>query len=380
MLEAIDRGELKLTDNITASETALHGLPADGSTANIKVGETLTVEQLLNCMLIVSANEACNILAEAVCGSVDTFVARMNERAAQLGCEHTHYVNTSGLHNANHYSSAWDIYLITCEALKHDLFLTICNSKSYEVPATNMTEKSRVLHSTNYLISNWRANGYLYRDAQGIKTGSTPEAGYCLVSSAVRGNRTLLSVVLGADRREDADGVTWTYSFIETSRLFDWGFDNFVNRKILSSAEPICEIPVTLSGETNYVVVHPAEDLMRMVPNDLEIDSLDRTVKLYRETVEAPIAAGDELGTLTLSCGDTLYGEVPLLALSDVSASWLLVAKRDVAEVFSLPVVRIISFLVMIGVVLFAVITSRRNRRSSRRRGSSQRSYRGERK
>lgn len=131
------------------------GWPADGSTAGIRAGEVLTVEQLLECMLIVSANEACNILAEQVSGSVDAFVGAMNEKAAALGCENTHFVNTTGLHDSQHYTSAWDLYLITAEALKHDDFLRICDMKSATIPATNLSEEP-VLHSTNYLISNWR--------------------------------------------------------------------------------------------------------------------------------------------------------------------------------------------------------------------------------
>ncbi len=106
-------------------------------------------------MLIVSANEACNILAEQVSGSVDAFVGAMNEKAAALGCENTHFVNTTGLHDSQHYTSAWDLYLITAEALKHDDFLRICDMKS---ATTNLSEE-RVLHSTNALISNWRAFG-----------------------------------------------------------------------------------------------------------------------------------------------------------------------------------------------------------------------------
>ena len=382
VFEAIDSGRLSLTDPLTASESALSGLPHDGSTADIKVGETLTVEQLLYCMLVVSANEACNILAEAVCGSIDAFVARMNARAEELGCENTHYVNTSGLHDPSHYSSAWDIYLITCEAMKHDLLMTMCNSKSYEVPATNMTDKPRTLHSTNYLISNWRAIGYLYRDAQGIKTGSTPEAGYCLVSSAVRGSRTLISVVLGAERREDADGVTRTYSFIETSRLFDYGFDNFVERSIISSDEAICEVPVALSGETNYVVVHPAGDVTRMLPIGLAPEDLERTVTLYHDTVYAPIAAGDELGTLTLSYQGSVYGEVPLLALADVSASWFLVAQHRVMEFFSRTVVRLVALVLLVliaALVVYRLVFARRRRYGRSRSGFSHSGYRGRR-
>ena len=380
VLEAVESGKLSLSQSVTASEEAFAGLPTDASNAGIKVGETLTVEQLLYCLLVPSGNESANILAQTVSGSIDGFVARMNERAGQLGCEHTHYVNPNGLHDPNHYTSAWDIYLVTREAMKHELFMTICNAKSYEIPPTNVNEKSRTLHSTNYLISNWRALGYLYRDAQGIKTGSTDEAGHCLVSSAVRGSRTLISVVLGAERREDEDGVTRTYSFIETSRLFDWGFDNFTSQTILSTDEPICEVPVTLSSETNYVVVHPAEDLTRMLPDNIDVEDIERTVTLRSESAEAPIAAGDELGTLTLSCRGTVYGEVPLLALSDVSASWLLVARRDVIAFFSRTLVKLILFAIIaliVAIVLFRGAISRRRRYGRRRSGSS--GYRGSR-
>ena len=141
VFEAIDAGQLSLDQPITAHESAFEGLSIYGSTAGIKVGEVLTVEQLLQCMLIVSANEACNILAEAVCGegNISQFVQRMNERAAALGCENTHYVNTSGLHDPDHYTTAWDIYLITRALMPYEKFMEICNSKSYTVPATNMS-------------------------------------------------------------------------------------------------------------------------------------------------------------------------------------------------------------------------------------------------
>ena len=384
VFEAIDEGRLSLSDELTASETAMAGLPSDGSTANIKAGETLTVEELLYCMLVVSANEACNILAEAVDGTAADFVARMNARASELGCEHTHFGNTSGLHDARHYTTAWDLYLITCEALKHEKFMEICNTKSHTVPATNLTDKPRELHTTNYLISNWRARGYVYRDAQGIKTGSTPEAGYCLISSALRGSRHLISVVLGAERVTLENGVTiQTRSFSETTRLFDWGFDNFVRQDILSSDEPIQEVPVALSSETNYVVAHAAEDLSCLLPDNVEPEMLKRTVALTDETVDAPVAAGDVLGTLTLSYNGTVYGETELLALSDVSASWFLTAQRDVLDFFSQTWVKLALLalvLLIAALTVHVTVFSRRRRYGRRRRAGSARSgYRGRR-
>ena len=182
VLEAVDRGDLRLDQPITATASALADLTEDSSTADIVEGETLTVEQLLYCMMVVSANEVGNIFAETIDGSSAAFVERMNQRAQELGCENTHFVNTSGLHDPQHYTSAWDIYLITKEAMKYPLFMTVCDSKSYTVPATNKSEE-RELHSTNCLISNWRVLGYIYDDAHGIKTGTTDEAGHCLVST-----------------------------------------------------------------------------------------------------------------------------------------------------------------------------------------------------
>ena len=364
VFEAIDEGKIALTDSVTATESAFEGLSSDGSTANIVPGETMTVAQLLNCMLIVSANETCNILGEYISGSVEAFVARMNERASELGCEHTHFANATGLHNSQHYTTAWDLYLITREAMKHDKFMEICNSKSYTVPATNMTDKPRELHSTNFLISNWRARGYVYRDAQGIKTGSTEEAGHCLVSSAVRGDRQLVSVVLGAEKITLADGKsTLTKSFSETIRLFDYGFDCFSRREVVSADELVREVPVALSSEANYVVAHPAESITRMLPTELDLSELTRDITLP-DSVDAPIAAGDELGEMTVSYNGTVYGTVKLLALSDVSASWLLVAKRDVADFFSRTVVRIV--LVVLLLLILAFLFLRGNGRGRR--------------
>ena len=177
----------------------MEGLAADGSTAGIQAGETLTVEQLLQCMLIVSANEACNILAEQVSGSVDAFVDAMNAKAADLGCEDTHFVNATGLHDSQHYTTAWDLYRITAEAMTHEDFMRICDTARATIPATNLSEE-RNLYTTNYLIDTWRSLGYIYSNAHGIKTGSTDEAGHCLVSSASEGSLSLISVALGGDR------------------------------------------------------------------------------------------------------------------------------------------------------------------------------------
>ena len=225
-LEAVDGGQLSMDQQITVTESALEGLAADGSTAGIRAGEVLTVEQLLECMLIVSANEACNILAEQVSGSVDAFVDAMNAKAEALGCEGTHFVNATGLHDSQHYTTAWDLYLITKEAMKHEDFMRICDTARATIPATNLSEE-RNLYTTNYLIDTWRSLGYIYSNAHGIKTGSTDEAGHCLVSSATEGSLSFISVALGGPRETLADGEIRTYSFFDTREMFKWAFQNF---------------------------------------------------------------------------------------------------------------------------------------------------------
>lgn len=366
VFEAIDRGELRLDQSITATASALRGLPEDGSTADIVEGETLTVEQLLYCMLVISANETCNILGEALAGSVEGFVERMNQRAQELGCQNTHFANTTGLTQSGHYSSAYDLYLITRQAMQYDEFMTTVNTKSYEIPPTNKTEEERVLHSTNALISNWRLAGYLYSGAQGIKTGSTDAAGQCLVSSAVRGSRTLISVVLGAERVEKENGSGYIVeSFTETARLFDWGFDNFSAQQVLDKNELVQEVQVSLSKEVGSVAVHPAEDASAMLPKDIDISALTRTITLDNDPALAPIAAGDRLGEITVSYNGTDYVTVPLLAVADVSASRFLLAGHTISEFFSQRSARIavIALLVLVVALVLWFRIYGRNRR-----------------
>ena len=377
VVEAVERGELRMDQVITASETAFFDMIADGSSAGIKPGEQMPLKDLLYCMLLISANEACNIVAEAVDGNVATFVARMNTRAQELGCKNTHFVNTHGLHDDEHYTTAWDIYLIAREVLKSETLMTICNSVAYTVPATNMSG-SRELHTTNSLISNWRILGYLYKGAEGIKTGTTTQAGNCLVSSAVRAGHRLVCVVLDCDG-SGAD----IKSFSDSADLYDYGFDNFSTKSILSDDELIAEVPVELSKETNYVVVHPAADAESILPNDVDPATLERTVTLTNDVVYAPIVKGDVLGEITLTYEGRVCATVPLLAQYDVNASKFLTVKYQIEQFLGQTYVKI-ALAVIIFIVAAVVIWwkfFRRNRRYGSRGGHrrSSRSYRGRR-
>ena len=379
VLEAIDEGKLSMDTVLTASELAISLIPPDGSNVGTKPGEEMTVEDLLYCIMLASANEGCNILAEAVSGSIDAFVDQMNAKAEALGCEDTQFANTNGLPDESHYTSAWDLYLITKAARAYPDFMTLAGAASYEVPETNLSE-ARKLRTTNNLISGWYTTGYLYRGANGIKTGTTSAAGYCLVASATRSGRNLLSVVLGAERVTLEDGTILTKSFSETIKLFDWGFNNFSRQLILQADELVGEVPVTLSQEQNSVKVHPAQEIERLIPDDMDpAKDIERDITWNAESVEAPVQRGQVLGQITLSQNGTVYATVDLLADEEVSASRLLIFQRDLLEFLHKPYLWVgiggVIGLAVLVLILRAVLKSRRRR--YRRKGSKPRRISG---
>ncbi|MCI8477201.1 MAG: D-alanyl-D-alanine carboxypeptidase [Oscillospiraceae bacterium] len=320
VLEAVGRNTLSLDQVITAGPNLHTGIGTGGSTADLKEGEQLPVLDLLYSVLLPSANEACNVLAEAVSGTIPAFVAQMNQRASELGMKDTHFANTHGYHDPEHYTTAYDISLLCQEVMKYPVFREIVSSTRHTLPATNAHE-SRTLHSTNALVSTWYVREYYYSEATGIKTGSTPEAGYCLASAATRGQRDLIAVVMGGKNyKEDAE----SNYFKESSDLLKWGFDNFSLQSIIDTSEVgIAEIPVTLSTDRNYVTVHPAHSIQVTLPKDMDIASFERKFSLPAQ-IEAPVTAGQKLGSVTITYRGKSYGTVDLLANDTVSRSELL--------------------------------------------------------
>lgn len=365
VLEAVDRGELALTDVITAPQGIYYGITAGASTQNIKSGEEMTLLDLLYCTLVPSANEACNVVAHAVSGDTDRFVELMNQRAAELGMTGTHYANTHGLHDDNHYTTAWDIWLLAKEAMKHDLFREIVATKEYYVPATNVSEQ-RHFYNTNALLSQLKHRGYVYQPAIGIKTGSTTEGGLCLVSAAELDGRTLYCVVLGAELAHQPDNSYKRMNFSETIRLFEWGFDNFSYRTILESSDPVAEVTVTLS-DTEHVLVRPEGSLAALLPNDVSTEDFVQDIVLFSESVEAPVSEGQVLGKITLSHDGKEYGSLDLVALNDVERSELLYRIDQCEKLIAQPWFKIAVVAAVVLIILLIVHSIMRGKRKQRR-------------
>jgi D-alanyl-D-alanine carboxypeptidase (penicillin-binding protein 5/6) len=372
VMEAIESGTLSLDQVVSGSEAITSDLKEDGSTQHIQPGEEMTVENLLYCMLVSSANEACNILAEAVDGSLSAFHDHMNQRAKELGCENTHFVNAHGLPSTEHYTTAYDIFLMCQEAMKYPAFQTICSTKSYTVPATNLSEE-RHLFTTNYLLSNQRVSGYYYAYATGIKTGSTDQAGYCLASSATKNSRTVISVVLGAENIEQENGKLIRNSFAESRRLLMWGLNNFQWKELIDPTTPVKELTVRLSSQIDYVTLKPDGTLKAILPKNVDVSQFEQTIDIPEETVEAPITEGQVLGTLTLSYNGKDYGTLNLVAVSSISRSqWLFVLDR-IQKFFRNPFVKL---LIVVLIIFFIVHTVRKRMGLTKKKSPSKQSKR----
>ncbi|MBQ3134578.1 MAG: D-alanyl-D-alanine carboxypeptidase [Oscillospiraceae bacterium] len=381
VLDEVGTGRLRMDQVVTASSTFTKGLAANGSTQNIRAGEQMSLQDLLYCLLVPSANEAANILAETVDGSIEAFVERMNAKAAELGCEDTQFVNPHGLHHPDHYSTARDLYRIARKAMENELFRTIVSTKRYEVPATNMHE-TRVFYNTNALLVTWYyLDSYLYDKTIGIKTGTTDEGGYCLLSAAQDEEQYLISVVLDAPMIPLGNGRNDRRHFTESRELFRWGFDNFSRRQIVDTATPVAQVDVTLST-TDHVLVRPAAQLERTLPNDMDLSKVVQTVQLDCESIPAPVEEGQVLGKLLLTYEGEELGAVDLISVSAAERSGLLYRLHQVKTFFAHPIVRILTAIAVIAVVVLilrGILTPSRSSRYGSRRYSGRRNYRGRR-
>ena len=208
-----------LDDMVTVTETAISNIPSGYVICDLQIGEEISVKDLLNALMIKSANDAAYVLAEHVGGSVNDFAYMMNQKAKELGCTSTHFVNPNGIHNENHYSTAYDLYLIAKYAMKNETFRNLVSTTEYTLPITNKySNEDRSFRTTNDLINPDSSN--YYKNAIGIKTGYTSQAGNCLVSESSRDGLEFISVVLNGDR------------FTDSKKLFDYAYDNFTLTKI----------------------------------------------------------------------------------------------------------------------------------------------------
>ena len=305
----------KLNDTVTATAEGLASIPEGYVTANISVDEQLTVEQLLELLLIHSANDAANVLAIHVGGTIANFVNMMNNKVYELNLSNTHFTNTYGLQDNNHYTTAHDLATIMQYCLKNSDFRRIAGSSSCSISETNKS-CSRFFSSTNELLV--PTSSYYYKYVTSGKTGFTTEAGECLVSSAYNNNLELVCVVLGGSV---VDNVSTRFS--ESKILYEYGFNNFSFKNIANPGDLITQINVANGSYSTANLDLAFTDSINVLVNNNDLNtSYIPTINL-NTNISAPISQGDILGTVTYNIDGINYSS-NLIATHNVEKSKLL--------------------------------------------------------
>lgn len=304
----------------TVSYNSVFTVPAGYSTDLLKVGEELTIENLLYALLVKSSNEAANVLAEFISGNIESFATMMNTRAIELGCQNTHFVNPNGIHNEDHYSTAYDLSIITREAMKNETFRKIVKVASYTLPSTNKYDRvDRNLITTNDLIR--KSSKYYYEHAIGIKTGFTTPAKNCLIAGANKDGVELIAILLHADKlNSDRLSVRDT----DAKNLFEYIYNNFSEKTLIDKNGTATTIKVkNATKETKNLGLYAEEKLEALVTND-KLKSIENPEITLKENIKAPIKQGEILGKIKYRINDVEYS-TNLIASINVEKSYTLV-------------------------------------------------------
>ena len=295
IMEAVDSGSISMTDQVTASETVA---AKGGSQIYLKAGETMSVSDMLKSIAVSSANDCACAMAEHIAGSEEAFVARMNQRAQELGMNNTHFVNCTGLDDspeaASHKTTAYDIALMSRELLKNHPKI----KEFTTIWMDTVRNGTFGLSNTNKLIR-------FYQGATGLKTGFTSSAGYCLSATAQRDGMELIAVVMGADTSQNRNAAC--------KQLLDYGFANFA--LIQPELTETGDVPVRLGTQDGVPV--QLGDFSGLLIDKSQKSSVTTQVTL-EEVATAPVSQGQRLGTLKVLSGDQLLREIPLVAAQSV--------------------------------------------------------------
>lgn len=312
VMESIDSGKIKMEDKVPISE---HSYNMGGSQVFLKPGEDFTVNEMLKAVAIHSANDAAVALSEKVSGSEDVFVAAMNEKAKELGMSDTHFLDSNGLTDEGHYSSANDVAVMSRELImKHPKILEYTS-----IWHDTFRDGKFSLDNTNKLIR-------FYQGANGLKTGFTQKAGYCLSAAAKRNNLQLISVVLG-----ESDTNT---RFAESRKLLDYGFANYELSQVNKKGEIVGPVTVRKGLKTKINAIY--EDDVKLLLRKGEKGEITRNVKLSEDLI-APVQAGQKVGEVIFKIGDREVGKTNVV--SDISiekASFLRLFFRMVIQWFGM--------------------------------------------
>ena len=302
---------------VTVSKSALDSVAIGSVSAGLKAGEEITLRDLLYCMMVGSANDAAAVIAEHIGTSQATFVGLMNQRAKELGCENTQFMNANGLSHEEQYTTARDLAKITEAALQNEIFVELFSAEKYTVPATNKSEAREVV-TTNYLMSTETVRNQFDERVTGGKTGALSTTDRSLICTAENGGKRFLAVVMSAQGTVTANGLSVkTFGSLEETRaLLDHGFDQYSIRQVLQKKQVMDQFQVT--GGENDVIGCPANNIIVSLPVDaVPVDVTYKCVPVG-EALTAPIAKGQVIGTVEVWFRNICVGQCDMIAMYGV--------------------------------------------------------------
>lgn len=366
-LIALEKGNL--TDTVKHSHNAIFNIGPGSSNMGMKENEELLLKDALYGIMLKSANEISMAVAEYISGDVDSFVDLMNNRAKQLGAKNTHFANPHGYHDENHYTTSYDMALIMKEALKNPEFVNIISTKTYTIPATNLSPE-KILTNSNKLIL--EDSPFYYEYCVGGKTGFTDKAGNTLVSYAKKGDLELIAVVLKSKGTE---------IYNDSKKLFEYGFSVYENKNIFQKNSFEKTIPVIQNFKDKKIDLGEAKllaksDLSLNLPKTIDITKITPKINL-QENLIAPVNIGDVVGKIDFVYENNIISSVDIVSDTkiDTIPEKKLLLKETIKKIILIIIIIILSIILFIVLIIILGYISRAFFKMRRKRKRLKRKY-----
>ncbi|MEG2083100.1 MAG: hypothetical protein RRY38_00720, partial [Oscillospiraceae bacterium] len=336
----------------------------------LKVGEELSMYDLICCMMLQSGNEAASTVRDFYGGGA--FIEQMNQKAAALGCVNTHFNNPHGVFADNHYSSAHDLAIITKWALDIPGFWEIAQMSRYDKAETNKNEP--VTLTTTVLMQDKRSD-YYQSYIKGIKTGTTDEAGRCLVSAAKQDGQSYLLVVLGGSM--EGDSRVWkdgNSAFTDTKLIYDWAFENLALQNLMNEDAVIADVPLKYARQKDVLLLYPDSAVFAVVPKTLGTEYELTYETELPDAVKAPVETDQKIGNAKVMFGGRVIGEVGLISRESVPLSRFVMTMDIASDILSSRTAKIV-YLVLFGILVlylwYVLVVVQNQRKNKKRRKKS---------
>ena len=362
-----------LNTPLTCKRESLNGLyEQNAATVGILAGETLTVKELLYALMIPSAADAANILADYIGGgSIENFVVMMNDFVKKLGCENTKFINAHGLdENGGNITTAYDLYKITKYALENPIFKEITSTLRHEIAPTNKYPYVRYLNNTNKMM-NPAYKDYYSPYISGVKTGTTSMAGHCVISTASKNGYNYMLVVMNAPQYDiDGDNVEENVAFTDSKKIYEWAFKNIVLTKVTNTTDVVTVVDVKYNSKVDHVRLVPAEEISVLVPIGTQTGSLiTRPIESKTpKSITAPVKKGEVIGQAEVLYGNEVVATVDLVAAEDIELNVFLLIIGVIKNILSSTIFKVLFVILAVLLVIYILLLIRRNKIRAKRK------------